>query len=171
MPCRGRRWARRHRCLVCRLIIVGGGREAWSVWGRGSQERLWARGPCPTWVPGPSTSPLEAVMAPISALRWFTSAVLVGSFVCLLGCASAARIDVEPIAASSPVPNVYELAPSLDGLLRTLGYEKESESDSKSVREHGAYWKSLPPSGGESLFENLVQGCRGWERTCGPREA
>jgi hypothetical protein len=20
---------------------------------------VWARGPCPTWVPGPSTSPLE----------------------------------------------------------------------------------------------------------------
>ena len=42
----------------CRLTIVGGGRDAWSVWGRGTQSTLRARGPCQTWSSGPSTSPL-----------------------------------------------------------------------------------------------------------------
>ena len=41
------------------LTIVGGGRDAWSVWRRGSRERLWARGACPAWSCGPSTSPLD----------------------------------------------------------------------------------------------------------------
>ena len=57
--------------------IVEGGREAWSVWGRGSRERLWARGPCPAWVPGPSTSPLDSVhwapaflLTVLAALGW-----------------------------------------------------------------------------------------------------
>jgi len=47
--------------LVCLggLTIVGGVRDAWSDWGRGTRERVWARGPCLAWVPGPSTSPLE----------------------------------------------------------------------------------------------------------------
>jgi hypothetical protein len=44
---------------VCLLTIVGGGREAWSVWGRGTREKVWARGPYPAWSAGPSTSPLD----------------------------------------------------------------------------------------------------------------
>jgi hypothetical protein len=44
---------------VCLLTIVGGVREAWSDWGRGARERWWARGPCPAWSCGPSTSPLD----------------------------------------------------------------------------------------------------------------
>ena len=46
--------------LGCRLTIVGGGREAWSVWRRAARERLWARGACQPWSSGPSTSPLGA---------------------------------------------------------------------------------------------------------------
>jgi len=93
-------------------------------------------------------------MAPTKAIRFLTSAVVIGSFVALLcGCASAARVDVQPIGGSASAPNVHELEPALDGFLRTLGYQRESESSSKAVRDHGAYWKSLPSSGGESLFE------------------
>src|ERR1700730_11053239 len=44
---------------ACALTIVGGGREAWSVWRRGSREKLCARGACPAWSCGPSTSPLD----------------------------------------------------------------------------------------------------------------
>jgi len=43
---------------ACALTIVGGGREAWSVWGRGTREKVWARGALDTWSRGPSTSPL-----------------------------------------------------------------------------------------------------------------
>src|SRR5215472_15833202 len=44
--------------LCCRLTIVGGGRDAWSVWARGTQSILRARGPWLAWSSGPSTSPL-----------------------------------------------------------------------------------------------------------------
>jgi hypothetical protein len=64
----------------CPLTIVGGGREAWSVWRRGSREKVWARGACPTWVPGPSTSPLDAMSAaeeaPVRRLRLATAYAL-----------------------------------------------------------------------------------------------
>src|SRR6267154_1733093 len=43
-----------------RLTIVGGGREAWSVWRRGRLGTVCARGACPTWSSGPSTSPLDS---------------------------------------------------------------------------------------------------------------
>jgi hypothetical protein len=54
---------------TCALTIVGGGREARSVWRRGSGERLWARGACPAWLSGPSTSPLE--VGPVSDVFGF----------------------------------------------------------------------------------------------------
>src|SRR5579864_5529494 len=41
------------------LTIVGGGREASSVWGRGTQSILRARGRWLAWSCGPSTSPLD----------------------------------------------------------------------------------------------------------------
>jgi len=44
------------------VTIVGGGRDAWSDWRRGSREKLWARGAYPAWSSGPSTSPLGAPM-------------------------------------------------------------------------------------------------------------
>ncbi len=40
------------------LTIVGGGRDAWSVWRRGRWETVCARGARPGWSSGPSTSPL-----------------------------------------------------------------------------------------------------------------
>ena len=40
------------------LTIVGGGREAWSVWRRGRLGTVCARGACLAWSSGPSTSPL-----------------------------------------------------------------------------------------------------------------
>jgi hypothetical protein len=43
----------------CLLTIVGGGREAWVVCGRGTQSILRARGRWLAWVPGPSASPLD----------------------------------------------------------------------------------------------------------------
>src|SRR5213080_1656245 len=45
--------------LPCRLTIVGGVREAWSVWRRGRLGTVCARGAHPAWSSGPSTSPLE----------------------------------------------------------------------------------------------------------------
>ncbi len=51
-------------CISCRLTIVGGGREAWSAWRRGRLGKVCARGACPTWSSGPSTSPLEATIVP-----------------------------------------------------------------------------------------------------------
>src|SRR5213080_3448326 len=49
--------------LPCRLTIVGGVREAWSVWRRGRVGTVCARGACPAWSSGPSTSPLGAMTA------------------------------------------------------------------------------------------------------------
>src|SRR5579863_1903254 len=48
---------------ACCLTIVGGGREASSVWGRGTQSILRARGPCRAWSCGPSTSPLGSAVS------------------------------------------------------------------------------------------------------------
>jgi hypothetical protein len=44
-----------------RLTIVGGVREAWSVWRRARLGTVCARGAHPAWVHGPSTSPLGAM--------------------------------------------------------------------------------------------------------------
>jgi hypothetical protein len=63
---------------VCRLTIVGGVREEWSVWRRGSQEKLWARGACPAWSSGPSTSPLDGMANAL--IIAFASLGLVGIF-------------------------------------------------------------------------------------------
>src|SRR5437762_14111389 len=41
-----------------RLTIVGGGRDAWSVWRRGRWRTVCARGADLAWSSGPSTSPL-----------------------------------------------------------------------------------------------------------------
>src|SRR5579862_3271598 len=49
-------WA--NKC-ACALTIVGGGREAWVVCGRGTQSILRARGRWLAWSSGPSTSPLD----------------------------------------------------------------------------------------------------------------
>ena len=72
------------RGLTRRLTIVGGGRDAWSVWGRGTQERLWARGPCQTWSSGPSTSPLAdmalASVKRLSLVGAVGTSVLVASY-------------------------------------------------------------------------------------------
>src|SRR5205807_4648920 len=43
----------------CPLTIVGGAREARSVWHRGRLGTVCARGAHPAWSSGPSTSPLE----------------------------------------------------------------------------------------------------------------
>src|SRR5438876_188048 len=61
------------------LTIVGGGRDAWSVWRRGRLGTVCSRGACPACSSGPSTSSLAAVLTFIS---W--AAFLVGGFVCLL---------------------------------------------------------------------------------------
>src|SRR5947207_6691280 len=46
-------------CKWRRLTIVGGVRDAWSVWRRGRLGTVCARGAHPAWSSGPSTSPLE----------------------------------------------------------------------------------------------------------------
>src|SRR5205807_2536346 len=43
-------------------VCISGAGGAWSVWRRGSRDRSWARGACPTWSSGPSTSPLDAMV-------------------------------------------------------------------------------------------------------------
>jgi hypothetical protein len=44
------------------LTIAGAGRERWSVWARGAQSTLRARGPLRTWSAGRSASPLEVTL-------------------------------------------------------------------------------------------------------------
>ena len=47
--------------ILCALTIVGGVREAWSVWRRGRLGTVCARVACPAWSSGPSTSPLDSM--------------------------------------------------------------------------------------------------------------
>jgi len=55
---------------VCRLTIVGAGREAWVVTLRGRGKTVCARGACPALLRGRSTSPLDARLRAVpSALR------------------------------------------------------------------------------------------------------
>jgi hypothetical protein len=65
-----------------RLTIVGGCRDAWSVWLRGRWKRLCARVARPAWSRGPSTSPLGAAhvkrLAVLCAVGFPLVAVLSG---------------------------------------------------------------------------------------------
>src|SRR5712671_2755306 len=53
------RFANFSQCQAWLLTIVGGGREAWSVWRLGRLGTVCARGAHPAWSSGPSTSPLD----------------------------------------------------------------------------------------------------------------
>ena len=53
-----------HYSCAWRLTIVGGGREAWSVWRRGRLETVCAPVAWPALLRGPSTSPLEGQNGP-----------------------------------------------------------------------------------------------------------
>src|SRR5204862_6806089 len=53
------RYDQRSQCQRCLLTIVGGVREAWSIWRRGRLGTVCARGDHAAWSCGPSTSPLE----------------------------------------------------------------------------------------------------------------
>jgi hypothetical protein len=83
--------------LATASFIVGGGREAWSAWGRGSQEKLWARGPCRAWSSGPSTSPLGIMQR--------------SSLPLMLSAAVAALMSVAASGGEEPV-TAYTMAPS-----------------------------------------------------------
>src|SRR6266513_4822213 len=52
------RYDQRSQCQRCLLTIVGGVREAWSIWRRGRLGTVCARGAHAAWSCGPSTSPL-----------------------------------------------------------------------------------------------------------------
>jgi len=102
------------------LTIVGGVREASSVWGRGTREKLWARGPCPTWVPGPSTSPLEVTnrararpMHNTPDRVWFALGGLVALWVAL-------KPDQFIRVASYGRARVTDIAPFLVNALRII---------------------------------------------------
>src|SRR5262249_41037464 len=75
------------RCLRL-LTIVGGVREAWVVWARGTQSTLRARGPWLAWSSGPSTSPLAAMAAKIALLMLWCS--------CIAACAKGPTVAQVP---------------------------------------------------------------------------
>src|SRR5258708_6022499 len=95
----------RRACPPRRLTIVGVGREAWSVWRRGRGKTVCARGACPAWSSGPSTSPLSGM----STRRFLTLTVLVG----LLGAA--------PAQAPTDSPSPTQLNCKSGPLTRTFG--------------------------------------------------
>jgi hypothetical protein len=72
----------------------------------------------------------------------------------LSGCGTAARIDVRPdVGRQAAVPDAHEVKASLEGFLRERGYALGSDSKHKSVRDHVAYMKALPPTNGISTVE------------------
>jgi ketosteroid isomerase-like protein len=66
------------------------------VWGRGTQSILWARGPCPAWVPGPSTSPLDRCMSRLTAtFLVFVASALLASAVAADEWRAVANTDIQ----------------------------------------------------------------------------
>src|SRR5207237_5613520 len=68
------------------LTIVGGGREALAVGRRGRLGTVCARGACPAWSSGPSTSPLGGSMGGPNAIGFVAMAVgLLGALALTVG--------------------------------------------------------------------------------------
>src|SRR5260221_14566136 len=107
-----------------RLTIVGGVRERSVVKRRGRRERLCARGACPAWSSGPSSSPLacRAVPCYILAMKHISVADVIA-----LPVAERLRL-VEVIWDSiAEVPEQLELSPAQAQELdrRLAAFEKD----------------------------------------------
>src|SRR5579863_8023869 len=126
---------------ACCLTIVGGGREASSVWGRGTQSILRARGPSRTWSCGPSTSPLDS-MPEFAArsdrggslrladrlmrdhVRLGILGALTASFVISVGAAQPVPIRLRPATSESSamaaIESSFAHGPASEGHVRTF---------------------------------------------------